>query len=151
MLVNNQINFPSVVSDKTFQKHKKHVCCKFFPKHHKTKFSLVCDGRNHIASKALTRPWNNRSNPFTPVTLSNGMVRAKTHLISPKNQGFITLCLRSDTWVFLFKPSFNRYRIPLKRFSNWFLRCKSPMGQISANLPFGSPHSKTWFDQSADC
>src|SRR4030042_48290 len=151
MLVNNQINFPPVLTDKTFQKNKKHVCFKHLSIYHKTKFSLVRDGRNHIAFKALPCPWNNRSNPFAPITLSYRMVRAKTHLIPPENQGLIALCLRSNTRVFLFKPFFNRYRASLKCFSNRFLRCKPPLGQISPNLPFGSTHSKTLFDQSPDC
>jgi hypothetical protein len=58
MLINNQKHIPRDLTGQSPQKLHKHLGLKPMLEDHEVQLSTIRNGRNHITSKLLARPWN---------------------------------------------------------------------------------------------
>ena len=147
MLVNNQKDIPGDLAEQTSQKLRKHLALEPLLKNHKVQPPPVRNRRNHITSKTLARPRDDRRLSTTPIRTTTGMVRSKSHLISPINLGLLLSGQPSNLWILLFQPPTHLLGILLEGFAHGFLRSEPPLRQITPHCPPRQTNRKFPFNQ----
>ena len=116
MFINNQKDFSFGLPNHALQEICEHAIPKPLPKYHKRKMSFVRNGRNPIASEALSCSRDNRGFTLRTLGATWSMVRSQSHLDTPINLDFFALRLCTYPWILMRKPVLHCFCLP------WFQR-----------------------------
>ena len=147
MLVNDQKHIPSNLTDQTPQKLLKYLSLKTVFENHEIQSSAIRNGRNHIAPKTFARSRDDGRLPTTPIRTTTGMVRTKTHLISPINLGLSPSGQPPNLRILFLQPLSHLLWILFKCLTGGLLRSKTPSPQIATHCPDRQADPKPLPDQ----
>jgi hypothetical protein len=136
-------------AQETTKKIQKHPRRETLTENHEGQPPPVGDGRNHVATKALTGTKYHWRLSASSVGSSRLMVRTKPHLVQPMNLYLKLSRLGSNRWIFFLQPFPHRGRILLIRSPHRLLRGQTPSPQIAPHRPHRDPHIE--FSDSNSC
>ena len=143
MSVDNEENFPPGVSYQPPKKVQENRCFEALVEYHKRQLSTIGDSRNHVASKPLSRPHNDRGLPTPSITPPCLIIRSHSRFVSPVNRRSFAFGVIPNTWILFPQPLFDNFWVLFVGAAQWFLRCKSPSFEIPPHRPNRKPNTKS--------
>lgn len=135
MTVDYEKHLASGVTNQSAKKRQKYGCSETPFEYHECQPSAIGDHGDHVASEPLPRSRNYRCVPPPSPRAASLMIGTHPRLVAPENRGFFALCQGSDRGVFLCQPLAHRLGVSFVRPAQRFLRCESPMVEVSAHCP----------------